>query len=250
MAETDKYTTPLRPEQVLVYQQWKNKYAPKDSGQDYDLQGAFTAGLTPDPKTGHWKDTYKKPNHPTFSNQSKYAVGEDANYAGRWEGETYIPPTIRKKDIPEIKAILAGEGANDPLGWDALLNTYAKDIRPGETLVEAMRRNSSAFKSKSIQYKKYLSGQLTGLEKIVDMGIDHKVRNFKPNSKWEYTYHESPTANKAYHNDPNKMIEILKQKWGNNVDFTTPIKIGRQYYFKKSQPNKSRIKALKKGGKK
>jgi hypothetical protein len=86
------YETPLQPHEEAQFQQWKKKYAPNDSGADYDLRGAFKAGLTPDPKTGHWPDTYKKPNHPTFSNESIYAK-DRPDLAGHWEGNTYVHPS-------------------------------------------------------------------------------------------------------------------------------------------------------------
>jgi hypothetical protein len=85
------FDTRLAPAEESAFTAWKQQYAPKDSGADYDLRGAFKAGLTPDPTSGHWPDTYKKPNHPTFSDQSIYAKGREAQ-AGRWEGEKFIPP--------------------------------------------------------------------------------------------------------------------------------------------------------------
>jgi hypothetical protein len=84
------FNTPLTPAEEQQFQDWKRQYAPNDSGMDYDLRGAFKAGLTPDPQTGHWPDTFKKPNHPTFSNQSIYAADEPG-LAGTWDGEKYIP---------------------------------------------------------------------------------------------------------------------------------------------------------------
>jgi hypothetical protein len=66
------YETALTPSEEQQFAQWKLKYAPNDSGADYDLRGAFKAGLTPDAKSGHWPDTFKKPNHPTFSPESVY----------------------------------------------------------------------------------------------------------------------------------------------------------------------------------
>lgn len=84
--------TKLGPDEEPLFQAWKKLYAPQDSGQDYDLRGAFKSGFKPDPQTGHWGDTYKKPNHPTFSNQSKWA-GDYPDKAGTWNGETYVPPT-------------------------------------------------------------------------------------------------------------------------------------------------------------
>lgn len=90
----DALNTKLSPEKEAAFQVWKAKYAPKDSGADYDLRGAFQAGLSPDEKTGHWPDTFKKPNHPTFSDQSKFAK-DYPDLAGRWEGEAFISPTKR-----------------------------------------------------------------------------------------------------------------------------------------------------------
>lgn len=91
------YDTSLSADEEQQFQKWKAQYAPKDSGADYDLRGAFKAGLTPDAKTGHWPDTYKKPNHPTFSNESKYAK-DRPDLAGHWEGEKYVPPGKRPLD--------------------------------------------------------------------------------------------------------------------------------------------------------
>lgn len=83
------YDTNLSPLEEIKFQEWKRVYAPHDSGQDYDLRGAFKAGLMPDPLTGHWPDTYKKPNHPTFSVESQYAPLAPET-AGRWNGDKYI----------------------------------------------------------------------------------------------------------------------------------------------------------------
>ena len=90
-APDTSFDTKLDPQDELKFQAWKNVNAPKDSGADYDLRGAFKAGLSPS-QNGHWPDTYKKPNHPTFSNESIYATGANAAKAGKWEGEKYIPP--------------------------------------------------------------------------------------------------------------------------------------------------------------
>lgn len=90
---TGNYDTPLNPMEESQFQVWKNKWAPHDSGYDYDLRGAYKAGLTPNPDTGHWPDTFKKPNHPTFSNQSIYAK-DRPEIAGSWNGETYIPAKV------------------------------------------------------------------------------------------------------------------------------------------------------------
>ena len=87
---SDPYETLLEPVDELRFRQWKERHAPKDSGADYDLRGAFQSGVTP-AANGHWPDTYKKPNHPTFSVESQYARLAPER-AGRWSGEMYIPP--------------------------------------------------------------------------------------------------------------------------------------------------------------
>lgn len=89
LAQVPTFNTHLPTNQESAYTQWKAQYAPRDSGQDYDLRGAFKAGLKPD-TTGHWPDTFKKPGHPTFSDESKYARFGNP---GHWQGDTYTPGT-------------------------------------------------------------------------------------------------------------------------------------------------------------
>jgi hypothetical protein len=81
------FDTKMSPKNEEAFQAWKKKYAPRDSGADYDLRGAFKAGLKPD-ANGHWPDTFKKPNHPTFSDESRYAK---FGKPGHWEGDKFIP---------------------------------------------------------------------------------------------------------------------------------------------------------------
>lgn len=92
-----KYDTPLAPEDEKRFQAWKQQLAPNDSGQDYDLRGAFQAGVLPG-KDGHWPDSYKKPNHPTFSDQSVYAK-DRPDLAGHWEGDRYTVPDLSRNGL-------------------------------------------------------------------------------------------------------------------------------------------------------
>lgn len=85
-----QYETRLTPREESVFQQWKQRHAPNDSGEDYDFRGAFKAGLKPD-RQGHWSDRFKKPNHPTFSIESQYATGVNRARAGRWKNGKFIP---------------------------------------------------------------------------------------------------------------------------------------------------------------
>ncbi len=90
-AAVGEYNTALSPDEERAYLAWKQQVAPRDSGADYDFRGAYRAGISADPKTAHWPDTFKKPNHPTFSDESQYAVGENRARAGHWEGEQFTP---------------------------------------------------------------------------------------------------------------------------------------------------------------
>jgi len=111
----NQYETSLSPTEEAKFQDWKAKNAPNDSGFDYDLRGAFQAGVQPDKETGHWPDTFKKPNHPTFSDQSQYAK-DRPDLAGHWVGDTYYPapsymnPPERQAPFPRprMTEILSG----------------------------------------------------------------------------------------------------------------------------------------------
>lgn len=88
---TDQFNTPLSLDQQFEFD---SKYGAGDS-YDYDMQGFHAAN--PDVKMDegqHFPDTFKKPNHPTFSTESKYhgtAVDAKAKYRddGEIEGKTH-----------------------------------------------------------------------------------------------------------------------------------------------------------------
>ena len=123
--------TNLSPEEEVKFQAWKAKYAPMDSGSDYDLRGAFKEGITPDGERGHFPDTYKFPNHPTFSKESKYSTPEHPG--GEWgerNGRTTFTPSewmaddaSRMEDLkkyfkkvePDAELIMPGSGGK-PVG--------------------------------------------------------------------------------------------------------------------------------------
>jgi hypothetical protein len=92
----DDYNTKLSPDEEKGFQKWKQRMAPRDSGADYDLRGAYKSQAA-QAKNGHWPDTYKKPNHPTFSNESRYAPYAP-NKAGSWNKDTYVPNPHRDDD--------------------------------------------------------------------------------------------------------------------------------------------------------
>jgi hypothetical protein len=132
------YDTPLSADEEKGYQGWKTKYAPNDSGADYDLRGAYIAGVTPDPKTGHFPDTFKKPNHPTFSDQSQYAREVDAaQLGGHWEDpSTGLPDPEGGKFVPHapeqhpVQPIDVVKGLGQQLLPDYLKPYTPPDIGP------------------------------------------------------------------------------------------------------------------------
>lgn len=92
----DVYNTPLNPLEELAFNIMKSQSPfANDSGYDYDYRGYYKQYGTLMPidengnftDNGHLTDTYKKPNHPTFSIYSKYYTGQP--YAVDWEKYPY-----------------------------------------------------------------------------------------------------------------------------------------------------------------
>ena len=127
---TDKYNTKLTARQEQQFQKWL-KTLPKNqrSTRDYDLRGYFLAGLNGDKdiqlynrKEGqHFLDRYKKPNHPTFSDESQWS-GVDGFVGGHWtdwgRGRYTFTPS-----------------ANHMMDSEELAN-YFKEVEPNVALVD------------------------------------------------------------------------------------------------------------------
>ena len=86
---TDAYNTKLTPEEEIDFQEWvmlesdrQGRDISKDL-YDYDLRGLWKEGGGFSAENGHAADTYKKPNHMTFSDQSKYN-GAEGIKGGKW----------------------------------------------------------------------------------------------------------------------------------------------------------------------
>lgn len=74
---SSRFNTKLPPTEEAAYIQFARKTGMAD--HDYDLRGAYSEGIMPDERM-HMPDKYKKPNAPTFSNESIYSDGS----AGDW----------------------------------------------------------------------------------------------------------------------------------------------------------------------
>jgi hypothetical protein len=80
--QAGQYDTRLSPTEESAFQHWRATLPPNLQNMgDYDLRGAWKANAQ-QAANGHLPDTFKKPNHVTFSDGSIYA--DDHNPAGSW----------------------------------------------------------------------------------------------------------------------------------------------------------------------
>ena len=83
---SSKYNTKLSKKDEAKFLKWAEDNNKLNDVYDYDLRGAWkdmqSGKMTPDER-GHLGDLYKKPNHPTFSDQSIYH-GVDGYLGGSW----------------------------------------------------------------------------------------------------------------------------------------------------------------------
>ena len=86
---SDRYNTKLSHEEEAQFQKWAKMQGREKDVYDYDIRGAWKelkTGKMSEDERGHLGDKYKKPNHPTFSDQSKYN-GIDGYVGGTWSEE-------------------------------------------------------------------------------------------------------------------------------------------------------------------
>lgn len=105
------YNTPLSPTEQASFRNWAaQRYKttgrnPLNDMYDYDVQGFWKSGAA-NAANGHGTDLFKKPNHPTFSNESMYAgqagpAGQPMT-GGRWFPNSYQPsPTNLQSHSPQ-----------------------------------------------------------------------------------------------------------------------------------------------------
>ena len=72
---------------------------------DYDPRAAFeNGGFASFANNGHGGDYGKKPNHPTFSEESKYS--NQLHQGGRWSGDSFIPSAAMYQDGQRMQQLL------------------------------------------------------------------------------------------------------------------------------------------------
>lgn len=80
--QTENYNTPLGPNEEAAFQAYIAKAGKSADLSDYDLRGAWKHDAKA-AENGHLPDNWKKPNHPTFSDESIYS-GPYAT-GGKWQ---------------------------------------------------------------------------------------------------------------------------------------------------------------------
>lgn len=116
---SDKFNTVLSPDEEEKYQAWATENHREKDVYDYDLRGAWKelqSGTMSEDERGHLGDKYKKPNHPTFSDQSIYS-GQDGVAGGVWsrnaEGKDVYTPG-RKLSSVEVDRLRRYFLRNEP----------------------------------------------------------------------------------------------------------------------------------------
>lgn len=109
----DIYDTPLAADQEQEYS--KNYGA--DASHDYDMRGYYAAtGKTPNSEGEHYPDTYKKPWHPTFSDESQYH-GAAGNQGGSWgtaDGKDTFTPGPTNVQLHGLLGLMDYFDKNEP----------------------------------------------------------------------------------------------------------------------------------------
>ena len=102
---SDRFNTQLTPQEERAFREWAGPKV-KDL-YDYDLKGFWKSGAELDERA-HGTDLFKKPNHPTFSDQSQYHTPETPG--GSWsvteQGQTVFTPSrhnLNNMPLPELK---------------------------------------------------------------------------------------------------------------------------------------------------
>lgn len=89
----DKYNTKLSKDDEAKFQEWASANNRAGDLTNYDMRGWWQQNGT-QAANGHFTDEFKKPNHPTFSDESIYH-GVDGNKGGTWgkngEKDTFTP---------------------------------------------------------------------------------------------------------------------------------------------------------------
>jgi len=144
MMYTDRFNTSLTKKEQKEFNEWVAKESERQ-GRDimmdkgaYDVQGFWKSGdYKKMDQDNHGTDTWKKPNHPTFSNQSNYH-GVDGFYGGNWTNDAGYQPSKQTASTygPSYYSRLFAEEPNRPEHLDA--SRYTSGVNRPSPLYYAM----------------------------------------------------------------------------------------------------------------
>ncbi len=98
---TGAFNTQLTAREEALFMEWAVHTNRVRDLYNYDLRGAWlelSGGTMSEDARGHLGDKYKKPNHPTFSDQSKYAK-DMPERAGKWSTGAHGTNTYSAKGL-------------------------------------------------------------------------------------------------------------------------------------------------------
>lgn len=133
----NRFNTPLTSEEEKAFVAWakENKKNPDNETIDYDLRGLWKSGGKFG-DSGHATDRYKKPNHPTFSEESMYhdtPTPSGGRYiGGKWthpadDARGTFTPSMEMLDTTHPSSMLKGYFNKYEPEYDLVLPESKKD---------------------------------------------------------------------------------------------------------------------------
>lgn len=119
----DRFNTTLTPEEEGQFVKWAVDNNRLGDLTDYDLRGFWKAKESFG-DNGHGTDKYKKPNHPTFSDQSVYH-GHPMEGGGVYEGGTWREADGRTSYTPSRTML---QRTHDPRFLTDYFKKYEPDV--------------------------------------------------------------------------------------------------------------------------
>lgn len=117
---SEAYNTPLSPQQERAFQKWQRANPRLGSTYDYDARGFWLNGAKQG-EGGHGADAWKKPNHPTFSDESIYSGPQTPG--GSW------------KQMSDGSWAFIASPANLKYRTQEDLDAYFQRVEPGSLLI-------------------------------------------------------------------------------------------------------------------
>jgi len=183
----------------------QNKVPYSDS-LDYDYYSYYKNGDLKGSISNHFTDMYKRPNHPTFSNESLYSIPE--NPGGMWKGNTYIPKgkfQYALGGVPPNQADIEAEQGEAMLGPDNnIQNIEGQKHEQGGTPL-ALNGNEQYIYSDRLGYDK---------NDMPTININDVAKTFADKAKSierKYSKKKDPLAEKTKELELNKLTQDAEQ---------------------------------------